>query len=94
MNFCFRTIDPKPCNPRTLQKPKKGGGYPKVFLGGLPSNVTETDLRSFFTRFGKVMEVVIMYDQEKKKSRGSYIFNLELIYNKHLFYSKKSTTLI
>ncbi|KAJ8957480.1 hypothetical protein NQ314_006539 [Rhamnusium bicolor] len=61
------TIDPKPCNPRTLQKPKKGGGYPKVFLGGLPSNVTETDLRSFFTRFGKVMEVVIMYDQEKKK---------------------------
>lgn len=67
--FC-RTIDPKPCNPRTLQKPKKGGGYPKVFLGGLPSNVTETDLRTFFTRFGKVMEVVIMYDQEKKKSRG------------------------
>lgn len=70
--FC-RTIDPKPCNPRTLQKPKKGGGYPKVFLGGLPSNVTETDLRTFFTRFGKVMEVVIMYDQEKKKSRGELL---------------------
>lgn len=30
-------------------------------------------MRSFFTRFGKVMEVVIMYDQEKKKSRGEYI---------------------
>ncbi|TGZ56504.1 Uncharacterized protein DBV15_07142, partial [Temnothorax longispinosus] len=37
-------------------------------LGGLPSIMTETDLRSYFTRFGKVMEVVIMYDQEKKKS--------------------------
>lgn len=72
--FVNRTIDPKPCNPRTLQKPKKGGGYPKVFLGGLPSNVTETDLRTFFTRFGKVMEVVIMYDQEKKKSRGGTTF--------------------
>lgn len=72
-----RTIDPKPCNPRTLQKPKKGGGYPKVFLGGLPSNVTETDLRSFFTRFGKVMEVVIMYDQEKKKSRGFGFLSFE-----------------
>ncbi|VEN58451.1 unnamed protein product [Callosobruchus maculatus] len=71
------TIDPKPCNPRTLQKPKKGGGYPKVFLGGLPSNVTETDLRSFFTRFGKVMEVVIMYDQEKKKSRGFGFLSFE-----------------
>ncbi|XP_060527265.1 heterogeneous nuclear ribonucleoprotein 27C isoform X2 [Cylas formicarius] len=72
-----RTIDPKPCNPRTLQKPKKGGGYPKVFLGGLPSNVTETDLRSYFTRFGKVMEVVIMYDQEKKKSRGFGFLSFE-----------------
>ncbi|KAG5870131.1 hypothetical protein JTB14_019070 [Gonioctena quinquepunctata] len=75
--FHYRTIDPKPCNPRTLQKPKKGGGYPKVFLGGLPSNVTETDLRSFFTRFGKVMEVVIMYDQEKKKSRGFGFLSFE-----------------
>lgn len=75
---CYnRTIDPKPCNPRTLQKPKKGGGYPKVFLGGLPSNVTETDLRAFFGRYGKVMEVVIMYDQEKKKSRGFGFLSFE-----------------
>lgn len=44
-------------------------GY-KVFLGGLPSNLTETDLRNFFSQYGKVTEVVIMYDQEKKKSRG------------------------
>lgn len=71
-----RTIDPKPCNPRTLQKPKKGGGY-KVFLGGLPSNVTETDLRQYFGRYGKVTEVVIMYDQEKKKSRGFGFLSFE-----------------
>ncbi|XP_065222998.1 heterogeneous nuclear ribonucleoprotein 27C-like isoform X2 [Planococcus citri] len=64
-----RTIDPKACTPRSMQK-KKGGNFPKVFLGGLPSNVTETDLRTFFGRYGKVMEIVIMYDQEKKKSRG------------------------
>ncbi|XP_078053661.1 heterogeneous nuclear ribonucleoprotein at 27C isoform X8 [Augochlora pura] len=72
-----RTIDPKPCNPRTQQKPKRSGGFPKVFLGGLPSNVTETDLRTFFNRFGKVMEVVIMYDQEKKKSRGFGFLSFE-----------------
>lgn len=76
-NLDGRTIDPKPCNPRTLQKPKKGGGYPKVFLGGLPSNITETDLRVFFGRYGKVMEVVIMYDQEKKKSRGFGFLSFE-----------------
>lgn len=61
-----------------MQKPKtRGGSYPKVFLGGLPSNVTETDLRMFFGRYGKVMEVVIMYDQEKKKSRGFGFLSFE-----------------
>ena len=54
-----------------MHKPKRANaGYPKVFLGGLPANVTESDLRAFFVRYGQVMEVVIMYDQEKKKSRG------------------------
>nr|WPK95955.1 heterogeneous nuclear ribonucleoprotein at 98DE [Hydrometra stagnorum] len=76
-NLDGRTIDPKPCNPRTLQKPKRNSSYPKVFLGGLPSNVTETDLRTYFARFGKVMEVVIMYDQEKKKSRGFGFLSFE-----------------
>ena len=42
----------------------------QIFLGGLPSSITETDLRSFFSKYGEVCEVVIMYDQEKKKSRG------------------------
>jgi RNA-binding protein Musashi len=65
-----RTIDPKPCNPRTMQKPKRGSNVPKVFLGGLPPNVTETDLRQFFDRYGKVVEVVIMYDQERRRTRG------------------------
>lgn len=65
-------IDPKPCNPRSLQRKKNNVNYPKVFLGGLPTTCTETDLRNVFSRFGNVMEVVIMYDQEKKKSRGWY----------------------
>lgn len=66
-------IDPKACNPRSMQKQKKNGNWPKVFLGGLPSNLTETDLRNFFSRYGAVMEVVIMFDQEKKKSRGEFL---------------------
>lgn len=69
--FLLSQSFPRPCNPRSLHKPKRSNaGYPKVFLGGLPANVTESDLRSFFGRYGQVMEVVIMYDQEKKKSRG------------------------
>lgn len=72
-----RTIDPKACNPRGMQKAKRGGNYPKIFLGGLPANATETELRSFFGKYGKVMEVVIMYDQEKKKSRGFGFLSFE-----------------
>ncbi|KAK8733608.1 hypothetical protein OTU49_006389 [Cherax quadricarinatus] len=72
-----RTIDPKACNPRSMQKQKRNGNWPKVFLGGLPSNLTETDLRNFFSRFGGVMEVVIMFDQEKKKSRGFGFLSFE-----------------
>ncbi|XP_065225272.1 heterogeneous nuclear ribonucleoprotein 27C-like isoform X2 [Planococcus citri] len=72
-----RTIDPKPCNPRSLQRKKNNVNYPKVFLGGLPTTCTETDLRNVFSRFGNVMEVVIMYDQEKKKSRGFGFLSFE-----------------
>ena len=46
-------------------------------MGGLPSTITETDLRSFFSKYGEVCEVVIMYDQEKKKSRGFGFLSFE-----------------
>jgi RNA-binding protein Musashi len=63
--------------------------FPKVFLGGLPSDVNETQLRHFFSKYGKasptprplllvtdfllsqVVEVVIMYNQERKSCRGN-----------------------
>uniref|UniRef100_T1KBW2 RRM domain-containing protein n=2 Tax=Tetranychus urticae TaxID=32264 RepID=T1KBW2_TETUR len=69
-----RTIDPKSCNPKSAQKGKRDAkmlNYPKIFLGGLPSDVNETVLRQFFSKYGKVVEVVIMYDQERKKTRGN-----------------------
>lgn len=69
-----RTIDPKSCNAKGAQKVKKDAksiNYPKVFLGGLPSNINETLLRQHFSKYGTVVDVIIMYDQEKKKSKGN-----------------------
>jgi len=69
-----RTIDPKSCNTKGAKMGKreaKMNNYPKVFLGGLPSNVNETLLREFFSKYGKVIEVVIMYNQEKKTGKGN-----------------------
>lgn len=73
-----------------MQKQKKNGNWPKVFLGGLPSNLTETDLRNFFSRYGAVMEVVIMFDQEKKKSRGElFFYSQSLISIFRIYYMKQ-----
>lgn len=77
-----RSIDPKACNPRTMQKNKSNGlkvnsSNNKIFLGGLPSDLTETDLRNFFSNFGRVADVMIMFDQEKKKSRGFGFLSFE-----------------
>lgn len=38
-------------------------------MGGLP-NVDEDFLRNFFGKYGKVLDVNIMIDQQNKKSRG------------------------
>ena len=73
-------IDPKPCSTKAAIKSKKNSQYPKIFLGGLPFNVTETDLRSIFSKYGEVMDVIIMYDHEKNKCRGNcllFIFVVE-----------------
>lgn len=68
-----RTIDPKSCNSKNAHKDKQEAKlkeFPKVFLGGLPPDVNETSLRTHFSKYGRVIEVVIMYNQEKK-SRGN-----------------------
>ncbi|CAN8029026.1 unnamed protein product [Ixodes persulcatus] len=81
-----RTVDPKSCNPRGASRPQGGGGGggpprggggggrkgsgTKIFLGGLPASVNESDLHAFFSEYGKVVEAIIMYDQEQKRSRG------------------------
>ncbi|XP_035660015.1 DAZ-associated protein 1-like isoform X9 [Branchiostoma floridae] len=53
---------------------KAGGAYQgrvkKIFVGGIPPNCGEEDLKEFFGTFGKVTEVVMMYDQQKQRPRG------------------------
>lgn len=66
-----RFIDAKLCNSREFRERQKlSRKYPKVFLGGLPTNVTEADVRKVFQRYGTVVEVLLMYDHEQRKGRG------------------------
>ncbi|KAK6467524.1 DAZ-associated protein 1-like isoform X2 [Huso huso] len=77
-----RNIDPKPCTPRGTQPEKtrtkegwKGNKNDsnkskKIFVGGIPHNCGEPELRDYFSRFGVVTEVVMIYDAEKQRPRG------------------------
>lgn len=73
-----KKIDPKECTPRSMQKTRKQAGKCKIFLGGLPPDITEESIRSALSKFGKVDQVVIMFDQETKKCRGFGFLSFEL----------------
>ncbi|GLT77705.1 hypothetical protein SLA2020_492670 [Shorea laevis] len=42
----------------------------KIFVGGLPPNLTEDGFRQYFEAYGHVTDVVIMYDQNTQRPRG------------------------
>ncbi|GMH05834.1 hypothetical protein Nepgr_007674 [Nepenthes gracilis] len=42
----------------------------KIFVGGIPAAVSEDELKSFFSAYGKVVEHQIIRDHETNRSRG------------------------
>ncbi|XP_075523342.1 heterogeneous nuclear ribonucleoprotein 1-like [Primulina tabacum] len=42
----------------------------KIFVGGLSANLTEEDFRSYFEKFGRITDVVVMHDNLTHRPRG------------------------
>jgi hypothetical protein len=42
----------------------------KLFVGGLPTNITSHEFRSFFEQFGALVDCFVMFDYVTKRSRG------------------------
>ncbi|KAA8526637.1 hypothetical protein F0562_008160 [Nyssa sinensis] len=42
----------------------------KIFVGGIPTSVTEDEFKNFFSKYGKVVEHEIIRDHISKRSRG------------------------
>ncbi|GFS30450.1 RNA-binding (RRM/RBD/RNP motifs) family protein [Actinidia rufa] len=42
----------------------------KIFVGGLPSTITESDFKKYFEQFGTITDVVVMYDHNTQRPRG------------------------
>ncbi|KAM7251345.1 hypothetical protein ACFE04_023228 [Oxalis oulophora] len=51
----------------------------KLFVGGIPTSVNEDELKSFFSKYGEVVEHQIIRDHETNRSRGFgfVIFDVE-----------------
>uniref|UniRef100_M4DRF1 RRM domain-containing protein n=1 Tax=Brassica campestris TaxID=3711 RepID=M4DRF1_BRACM len=50
-----------------------GGGSnrtKKIFVGGLPSSITEAEFKNYFDQFGTIADVVVMYDHNTQRPRG------------------------
>ncbi|TKY57368.1 Heterogeneous nuclear ribonucleoprotein 1 [Spatholobus suberectus] len=76
-----RTVEAKKAVPRDDQNTvnrQSGGihGSPgpgrtkKIFVGGLPSTITESDFKKYFDQFGTITDVVVMYDHNTQRPRG------------------------
>ncbi|CAH8381806.1 unnamed protein product [Eruca vesicaria subsp. sativa] len=42
----------------------------KIFVGGLPSSITEAEFKNYFDQFGEISDVVVMYDHNTQRPRG------------------------
>ncbi|OIT29822.1 PREDICTED: RNA-binding protein 1 [Nicotiana attenuata] len=42
----------------------------KIFVGGLSANLTKEDFKSYFERFGRITDVVVMHDNVTHRPRG------------------------
>lgn len=62
---------PNGANPRQSMKiPPTLKDSRKLFVGGLPADITNEEFHTFFQQFGKVMDSVVMFDRETRRSRG------------------------
>lgn len=46
------------------------GRTKKIFVGGLPSTLMESDFKKYFDQFGIITDVVMMYDHNTQRPRG------------------------
>ncbi|CAH8336976.1 unnamed protein product [Eruca vesicaria subsp. sativa] len=59
-------------SPMHLMSPSHGGNgrTKKIFVGGLPSSITEAEFKNYFDQFGTIADVVVMYDHNTQRPRG------------------------
>uniref|UniRef100_A0A915HH05 RRM domain-containing protein n=1 Tax=Romanomermis culicivorax TaxID=13658 RepID=A0A915HH05_ROMCU len=67
-----KQVDVKRSVPKSMRPPPRQYDVQgkKAFVGGLPSDLTEVELKEILSIYGKVTDCTIMYDEKTLKSRG------------------------
>ena len=65
-----RVVDVKRVVPRDMAPAPTRAESKKIFVGGLPTEVTEKEFADYFSTFGLVKDVVVMVDRATNRSRG------------------------
>ncbi|XP_074588696.1 uncharacterized protein LOC141844557 [Curcuma longa] len=65
-----RTVEVKRTVPREEMPSKAGIKTKKIFVGGIPTSLTEDELKEHFSSYGEVVEHQIMFDHTTGRSRG------------------------
>ena len=70
-----KKVDCKPAVPRdptpsAQSEPPQSFRTKKMFVGGLPPDITEEAFSGFFSQFGSLEDTVVMYDRDTGRPRG------------------------
>lgn len=65
-----RQVDVKKAVPRTSAPPPARGEIKKLFVGGLPPEVDQKEFNDVFSKYGKVVDAIVMLDRNTQRSRG------------------------
>lgn len=71
-----KKLDLKAANPREQNLPpappkdKKTQENRKIFIGGLPKDLSMNEFRSYFERYGEIVDIAIISDKKTREPRG------------------------
>mmetsp|Transcript_5593 Transcript_5593/g.11568 ORF Transcript_5593/g.11568 Transcript_5593/m.11568 type:complete len:351 (-) Transcript_5593:138-1190(-) len=57
-------------NSSVIPQSNRGEDKRKLFVGGLPTDITDPEFRYFFSQFGELHESIVMFDRVTRRSRG------------------------
>lgn len=66
LNAGQHTVNGKQVDPK---RAKARPGIKKIFVGGLDPDLPESDIRSYFDKFGKIEEIELPFDKQKNQRR-------------------------